>query len=138
MEGVGVYKWPVDDRHYRIRVLEEFENGQLKIELMDYGNRLVVPQQAVLAPVEALSSQFSQPAFGVHCALDEGEVVVIEKTDFDMVLLGKSVEIRFGERKKDGSYSVTFTDDPCNNDIVHALFPKPKENVSLENTTGEI
>ena len=105
---------------------------------MDYGNRLVVHQQAVLAPVEALSSQFSQPAFGVHCALEEGEMVVQEKKDFDGILLGKSVEIRIGERKKDGSFSITFTDDPCNDDVVRALFPKPKKNYPLQNATGKL
>jgi len=113
-----------DGRYYRVRILKELEHDA-EVESIDFGFKRIVSRQELLAPLTTLLNSVLQPAYGIHCELDHGEVK-LKKENWDNLLLDKYIQVRIGNKNSNGMYSVTFTDDPSNQNIVNSLFPKPK------------
>ena len=113
-----------DGRYYRVRILKELVHDA-EAAFIDFGFKKIVSRQELLAPLTTLSNFVLQPAYGIHCELDHGEVK-LKKENWDNLLLYKYIQVRIGNKNSDGMYSVTLTDDPANKNIVNALFPKPK------------
>jgi len=122
--NLAVMKLLDDGRYYRVRIQKELEHDA-EVAFIDFGFKKIVSRRELLALVSTLSNSVLQPAYGIHCELAHGEVK-LEKENWDNLLLDKYIQVGIGNRNSDGMYSVTFTDDPANQNIVNALFPKLK------------
>ena len=111
----GVIKWSADGHFYRVHVSEEIASDAV-VYLVDYGNVVRVPKMDIFAPVNLLT-QFTQPAFGIHCQVDD--VRIDYKVWFELTM-NKSVHVKIGACL-DGTYNVTLTDPALNQAIVEKL-----------------
>lgn len=126
----GVIKWAEDERYYRIRIRKEFVN-EAEILFVDYGNTTLVPRRDVLAPVGVLAQFLAQPTFGIHCVLkDSSAIRVLNKIEWENLVLDKTICIKIEERNCDGIYSVALTDDPINKAVAAVLGAKQENDTS--------
>ena len=122
--NLAVMKLLDDGRYYRVRIQKELVHDA-EVAFIDFGFKKIVSRQELLAPLTTLSNFVLQPAYGIHCELAHGDVQ-LRQEEWDNLLMDKYIQVTIGNRNSDGMYSVTFTDDPANQNLVNALFPKPK------------
>ena len=115
-----------DGRFYRVCIQKELRIHDAEVEFIDFGFKRIVSRREILAPLAILSNCVFQPAFGIHCELAHGDVH-IDKDKWENILLDEYIQVSIGNKNQIGIYSVTLDDDPLNQNIVTALFPKPKE-----------
>ncbi|KAI9557906.1 hypothetical protein GHT06_014658 [Daphnia sinensis] len=112
----GVVLWDVDQLYYRVRVTKELPND-VEVQFIDYGNSVCMPRRKILAPLVNLT-RFRQPPYGVHCQLDLNVTLPVSK--WNHLILDKWIKVKMGSCIE-GIYSVSFTNDPCNSEIVKNL-----------------
>ncbi|XP_057380096.1 tudor domain-containing protein 6-like [Daphnia carinata] len=133
----GVVHWEVDQLYYRVRVTKELPND-VEVQFIDYGNSVCMPRRKILAPLGNLT-RFRQPPYGVDCRLDLNVTLPVSK--WNNLILDKWIKVKMGPCIE-GAYSVTFTSDPCNSEIVKILGARASskfvENVSKTASSTEI
>lgn len=112
----GVVLWDLDQLYYRVRVTKELPND-VEVQFIDYGNSVCMPRSKILAPLGNLT-RFRQPPYGVHCQLDLNVTLAVSK--WNHLIRDKWIQVKMGPCIE-GVYSVTFTNDPCNTEIVKIL-----------------
>ncbi len=112
----GVIHWDEDKKFYRICVTKELVNDA-EVRFIDYGNSLLIPRCKIFAPLEGLTC-FRNPPYGIHCKIEGGVMQSIP--NWRTLLFEKQIKVKIGSLV-DGIYSVTLTDDSCNNDIAKAI-----------------
>lgn len=114
----GVLKWDEFQMYYRVRVTKELVNDA-EVLFIDYGNSIRISRSKILAPLECLTL-FRQPPFGIHCQLENDVTVSI--TEWRNLIVEKLTKVKIGKCTDSICY-VTFTNDPCNDEIAKILFP---------------
>ncbi len=80
-----------------------------------------MPRRDIFAPV-ASSRLFTQPAFGINCVLSPAEGAAdLKKEDWDAGLLEKSFEVKINRKNPDGTYTVAFTNNSYNQQVLGSL-----------------
>lgn len=129
----GVVLWDVDQVYYRVRVTKELLN-EAEVEFIDYGNSIWLPRGRILAPLGNLTS-LRQPPLGVHCQLNGDVSLSVSK--WTHLIMDKWIRVKMGNCMEE-VYTVTFTSDPCNREIVKILTasvaPKLEEDGKLSQT----
>ncbi|EFX63588.1 hypothetical protein DAPPUDRAFT_119089 [Daphnia pulex] len=82
--------------------------------LIDCGNTIEVEIQTILAPNKSLTG-FCHPPYGIHCKLEED--VTLHSSKWKHFIVGEWIRVKI-RRCDNGVYSVAFTSDGCNRNIV--------------------
>ena len=112
-------KWSSNGQYYRCRILKE-TGTSAEIQFIDYGDILTVSRREIFVPV-ASSRLFTQPAFGINCILSPEGAAALKKEDWDSLLLEKSFEVKIDRKNPDGTYTVAFTNNSYNQQILGSL-----------------
>lgn len=106
---------PDDDRNFfRARIIKEYANEAV-VQLIDFGNCPKLSKSLIFAPVTSLNI-FRLPPMGIHCYLD----VQLDGHEWGQVIFEKNVVVRI-ERCVNELYSVTLTEDKCNDKVARAI-----------------
>jgi hypothetical protein len=84
-----------------------------------------------LAPLEGLTS-FRHPPFAIHCKID-GDVM-FSIPNWSDLMYEKNINVKIGSCV-DGIYSVTLTNDPCNNEIAKVISSRITSKCNLKESS---
>ena len=127
----GVVDWGRRERFYRIRVTKEFDN-YVECRFIDLGPCHKISKTKIFTPLKNLKC-FRNPPFGIYCMIED---VKLSDADWGKLIYEKNISVKITKRVKD-VYSVTLTEDTCNQEISKAIYLKTSPTSTNSELTNE-